>query len=215
LTRRIANGPGRATGVSPVLRAPRPAELLSMSRLSRTLLLFALLAQLALVALVALVVPASALAAAGSAVIRDCTSNGRITQHHSRRELRQALDNLPADIEEYSNCHDLIRRALLAASRGGGGSGGGGGSEGGSSTADQPAATVAEQRQLAHAKKKGRHPIRFGAQSLTPGATPLSAGGLTHALPTPLILLLAMLGAAALLGAALAIRRIVLARRTG
>jgi hypothetical protein len=59
-------------------------------------------------------VPA-ARAASASTVISDCTKHLRLTQTYTVTELQNALRTIPADIQEYSNCHDVIQRALLAA----------------------------------------------------------------------------------------------------
>lgn len=72
-----------------------------------------------------LVIPASALAS--TRVIRDCTDDGELNRSYSNSDLRDALDNLPADIDEYSDCRDVINDAFRSGGRGDGGGGGGGG----------------------------------------------------------------------------------------
>ena len=69
-------------------------------------------------------------AASGSAVISDCDSHARLTRRYSLGELRAALNTMPADVKEYTNCYDVIQRTLLSElgvrrSRSSGGSGGG------------------------------------------------------------------------------------------
>src|SRR4051812_22415643 len=73
--------------------------------------------------------PAAGALASGSAVIRDCTDAGRLEGHYSQHDLHQALSSIPTDVDEYTNCRDVIRRAALA----GGGGGGKGGAPGGGS----------------------------------------------------------------------------------
>src|SRR5205085_10172320 len=68
--------------------------------------------------------------ASGAAVIRDCTDDGRLEGHYTQRDLRDALSSIPSDVDEYTNCRDIIRRAAFSAGAGGG-SGSGGGSAGG------------------------------------------------------------------------------------
>ncbi|HEY3021482.1 MAG TPA: hypothetical protein VGJ32_14890, partial [Solirubrobacteraceae bacterium] len=76
--------------------------------------------------------PAAAALASGSAVIRDCTDDGRLQGHYSQRDLRDALGSIPSDVDEYTNCRDVIRRAAFnGAGAAGGGSRGGGGGTGG------------------------------------------------------------------------------------
>jgi hypothetical protein len=86
--------------------------------------------------LCALWAPASLLAAPASAAslsqpVADCNTHNQLTHHYSVAQLRSALATMPADVKEYTNCSDVIQRALLAelgTLRGHGGSGGGGGS---------------------------------------------------------------------------------------
>ena len=71
---------------------------------------------------VALALLASALVAApafGSAkdVIRDCTEDGVLNGHYSHGELAKALDQLPSDLDEYTDCRAVIRSAQLALGR--------------------------------------------------------------------------------------------------
>jgi hypothetical protein len=82
---------------------------------------------LALAVLGALVLPAHA-GASGADVVADCTKHGTLTKRYSQKEYKQALASLPADIEEYGDCRNVIRDAQLAgasnrARRGGGGGG--------------------------------------------------------------------------------------------
>jgi hypothetical protein len=71
-------------------------------------------------------------AAAGlSPAVADCNTHARLTGHYTIAQLRTALKTMPLDVGEYTNCPDVIQRALLAevaALRGAGGSGNGGGS---------------------------------------------------------------------------------------
>ena len=73
------------------------------------------------------VLPASA--ASGSSVLADCNAHGKLTSNYSTAVLRAALSEMPADMKEYTNCYDVVRRGLDAAISHravGGGSGGGG-----------------------------------------------------------------------------------------
>jgi hypothetical protein len=90
-----------------------------------------------LTAIAAVTVVAAALLAAPPASARlsravaDCNTNTRLTQTYTEGELRTALNTMPADIKEYTDCYDVIQRALLADIGGikaGGASNGGGGS---------------------------------------------------------------------------------------
>jgi hypothetical protein len=85
-----------------------------------------LLGAVVALALGVLAVPAHA--AGLSPAAADCNAHGQLTKTYSVAQLRAALATLPADLAEYSNCHDVIQRALLAEVKGlhpGTGSGGG------------------------------------------------------------------------------------------
>ncbi|PZS12718.1 MAG: hypothetical protein DLM64_04435 [Solirubrobacterales bacterium] len=58
-------------------------------------------------------IPAPALATPAQ-VIADCNSHGRLTRGYPVSELRTALTTMPADVKEYTDCNDVIERALLA-----------------------------------------------------------------------------------------------------
>ena len=63
--------------------------------------------------------------------VADCNAHARLTSHYTAVQLRSALNAMPADIKEYTNCYDVIQRALLAqigSIGGNGGDSGGGGS---------------------------------------------------------------------------------------
>lgn len=57
---------------------------------------------------------ASGAAAAPIDVIRDCSEDGTLEKRYSNRELSGALGNLPSDLDEYTDCRGVIRRAQLA-----------------------------------------------------------------------------------------------------
>lgn len=177
-----------------------------------------------------LLVPALARADAGDAVIKDCTRNGTLTKTYSQTAYQQALAELPADVDEYGDCRQIIRDAQLGAA-----SGGSNGSPAGSIPGIGPAAatphTPAEKAALAQATTKGDAPVKVavaggrsgsgngtGGKPLVPGASSFDAGGLSHGLPTPIIIVLVLIGVAALVGALIALRpqiRRVLSRGRG
>ena len=49
-------------------------------------------------------------------MIRDCALDGRLDQKYSNSELRRAHNNLPADLDEYSDCRDVIAAAIKGGS---------------------------------------------------------------------------------------------------
>jgi hypothetical protein len=72
------------------------------------------------VLIVAIAVAATSLVAAVPASARltkpveDCNAHTQLTQTYTPGQLRQALNTMPADIKEYTNCYDVIQRQLLA-----------------------------------------------------------------------------------------------------
>ena len=64
-----------------------------------------------------------------SEAVADCNTHTRLTQTYTAAQLRTALNTMPADVKEYTDCYDVIQRALLADIGGikADGSGGGGG----------------------------------------------------------------------------------------
>jgi hypothetical protein len=205
--------------------------------------------------LLLLLLPAAHALAADSPsdLLVDACRDEKVDGTYSQRTYRRALDQLPADSDQYTACRDVINRARLAAldrqstrsnqgstqsgtsNSGGGGGGGnssgssGSGSTGSSGSSSRPApscngckgsgteldtATPAERRGVKQAAESGGQAVRIGGQLLTPG----SVGSLSsdsRKLPTPLIVLLALVGAFALALAGVAGWNRVLARRAG
>lgn len=50
---------------------------------------------------------------ASASVITDCNDNGSIDRKYSTSQLKNALRNIPADVDQYSDCRSLIQQALL------------------------------------------------------------------------------------------------------
>jgi hypothetical protein len=73
-----------------------------------------------LIALVVLAGLPAAASASGQDVISDCSDNEQIDGDYTQEEYNQGLDELPADIDGYSPCRDVISRARDAAAAGGG-----------------------------------------------------------------------------------------------
>ena len=163
---------------------------------------------------VLLLAPALARADAGDAVIKDCTSNGTLTKKYSQKAYQEALAELPADVDEYGDCRQIISDAQLAAA-GGASSGSPAGSIPGIGPAAATPHTPAEQAALAQATSNGDAPVKVagagsrngtGGKPLVPGASSFDAGGITHGLPAPVIVVLVLIGVAAVVGALIALR---------
>jgi len=175
-------------------------------------------------ALALLALPGRAHASAAD-VIRDCTLDSRLDRTYTQKELRGALANLPSDVDEYTNCRDVIRAAQLAggsrgATTGGGTAGDPGAGGGGGTTApeaderdlpgafggfddvpDDPAAAATPQEREAIAEA-----------AVSPRAAQATQLAST-ALPAPVLAALAAGGLALLILLALDLRRRVVDRR--
>src|SRR5215831_1238674 len=77
-------------------------------------------------AMLVLASPPLARADVGATIINRCT-HGQSLGGFSQQDYQRALQELPTEVEEYSECGNLIRRAQLAAAGGGAGSGVGAG----------------------------------------------------------------------------------------
>jgi hypothetical protein len=75
---------------------------------------------------------ASAQSSSAAAVIADCQRHNKLTGSYTTQALRRALATLPADVAEYTDCHDVIQSAIFAQANGPAPGGSGGGSSGSS-----------------------------------------------------------------------------------
>jgi hypothetical protein len=162
---------------------------------------------LVIVALAALAMPTLAHASADQ-VIKDCNDDGALSKKYSKQDLKKALDTLPADVKDYSDCKDVISAALGAAGKKSSEGGGGGGSGGG------PAATPARAKPDpkgdadALGAAKGEKPkLQIGGKPLEPGKNGLFNLSASNGLPTPLLLALIALGLVLVGGALITLRK--------
>jgi hypothetical protein len=175
--------------------------------------------------------PAATALASGSKVIRDCTDDGVLEGHYSQRDLRDALASIPSDVDEYTNCRDVIRRAAFGGAGGGkgGGGGGGGGNAGGefggfrgSSGADPlQSASPNERAAVTQAAKDGGQAVQLtdehgkplGGALIRPSQVARRTGPGATDVPTPLLIAALLLSLGALAAAAPTLRQRVLPRR--
>jgi hypothetical protein len=157
-------------------------------------------------ALALLALPANAFASADQ-VIRDCARDGKLDHDYSNSELRKARNNLPSDLDEYSDCRDVIASAI----KGGSDRGLGAGSPGVGATdpAGEAAAQAKDQNELAAiATGKGEKPsVDVGGTKLEPDSSGyFNVGGAANEVPLPLLLALILLSLFALASALGAVR---------
>jgi hypothetical protein len=158
-----------------------------------------------LVLLVALAVPAAAFGSS-DAVIRDCAADGDLDQHYSNSDLDKAEKNLPSDLDEYSDCREVIAGAKTSGSDSGGAGGGGGGGgtghsgSGGGGASSAGAAEIAarqnDKAQLDQLTRSGDKPrLDIGGRTVEPGSNGLfDLSSASNGLPLPLLLALIAVG---------------------
>jgi hypothetical protein len=175
-------------------------------RVLRNLLLLTVLAALALPA------------AASADPVRDCAGDGDLDKRYSNSQLRKALDNIPGELDEYSNCAKVIKGAISSGSdkrnEGSGGGGGGGGDTGGGGgdaaiSPEEQGAGANDNAQLdaITGDPKAKPEVNVGGQQLQPGSDGLfDLASASNSVPMPLLLALITLGVLALAGALVALR---------
>jgi hypothetical protein len=185
--------------------------------------------------LAALLFVSAAHAAGSTKIIRDCADDGILQGSYSASQLRKAINDIPAELDEYSDCRDVLSRALAArasTSGGGGGTSSGGppGSAGG--TGGPAASGELPTPPGVPAAVKGRDPgVRIGPSTpqdwhavdsaAAHGADPVAINGRRvspaasvgrNGLPGTVIAVLALLAAAAAASLVPFVRRRVSAR---
>jgi hypothetical protein len=133
--------------------------------------------------LLASAVPASA--SVGETIILRCT-HGQTLGGFSQQAYGEALADLNAVTEEYSECASLIRQAQLAAALGRGGSGGG-------ASVVPIVPTPAEKLAIEHVVHSTPAPVLVGNEVVRPGVVRASIASSLSSLPRPLLALISLL----------------------
>jgi hypothetical protein len=157
--------------------------------------------------------------ASGSDAIRDCAQDGHLDKKYSQKELRDAYSNLPSDIDEYTDCRQVIRAAM------GGGNGNTGGAPpngimtpSGAIAGSQADVEALNQLTTNAAKRKHAPAIAIAGQKIEPGNAGLGGvlGGLagSNGMPASLVAAIAALAILAVVTAYLGAReKLPLVRR--
>lgn len=153
-------------------------------------------------------------AAAQADPVRDCSADGDLDKSYSNRELDKALDNLPSELDEYSNCREIIGAAVAGGSdrgenRPGGGSGGSGAAGGSGGAGDQAAISKdnADLEALTGGGDGTKPRLNVGDEQVEPGSNGLfDLASASNDLPVPLLVALIAIGLLAILGGLVALR---------
>jgi hypothetical protein len=152
-----------------------------------------------------LLLPAGAQASA----LTDCTRDNDLDHHYSNSELQKALDSLPTDSDEYSNCREILAGAIQGGSDKGGGRPGDTGPNGEPLSDAEKSKRAKDAGELASLTGSDREAprVNVGGQTVKPGDDGLyDLASASNDLPVPLLVALILLGLLALTGALVALR---------
>jgi hypothetical protein len=164
----------------------------------------------------ALFAPAGA-QAASDPVLKDC-ADGKIDGSYSQAQYKKALRHIPTDVDEYTDCRDLIRRAQLRDASGGksgnddqfGGIASDGASDDDGSVDGLLASASPSEKAALEAVTRGKDgggPISVGGRTVTPGAADFTSEDVRNGLPPAVVATLVALGLMALAAAGYTARR--------
>lgn len=172
--------------------------------------------------------PAASSADVGMQIVERCGHSQSIAGY-TVKQYRRALQEMETEVIEYSDCAELINKAELAAasahrsihtgdgpSSGTGGSlGSGVGGEVSGGQAVEP--TPAEQKTLEAVRDRSASPVRLAGngETVLPGVVHPNLASATSDLPTPVLVMIALVLAGLLLLACLEIRKRVGGRPQG
>ncbi len=131
---------------------------------------------------------ASASANVGTKIIERCT-HGQSLGGFSQQAYRKALQEIPTEVEEYSDCAELIHNAQLASASGRAVSSA-------AAVASLPTAlatTPAEKHELEQVHHTGSRPVSVGGQIIHPGVVHANIASAVSSLPSPLLAVLILL----------------------
>ena len=135
----------------------------------------------------------------GQTIINRCT-HGKSLSGFTQQDYQRALQELPTEVEEYSNCASLIHAAQLAAAAGDRGEARG--------TVATPV-SPSEQKSIDRVSRVASAPLRIGGRTLDPGVVHANIASALSSLPDSLLAVLAFLLASAFFTAGGALRKLV------
>jgi hypothetical protein len=160
---------------------------------------------LLLAALALVVLPGSAMATPTS----DCSDDGDLDHSYTNGQLRRAIETLPTDLDEYSNCREILTAAIT------GGSDKGGnrptvGADGSPPPIEEQAARTKDTEDLAAITadpEESPPSVQVGDEKVEPGSNGLfDLASASNDLPVPLLVALIALALVALIGGLVAMR---------
>jgi hypothetical protein len=177
-----------------------------VTRAATRLLVLAVLAVLAL--------PGSAMA---QNPIADCNDNGVLDKKYNNKQLRDAIEDLPTDLDEYSNCREILSSAITGGSDKGGnrpaggiGPGPGASADGSALPPEEAAARTKDMEDLAAITadpEKNPPSVEVGGEKVEPGSNGLfDLASASNDLPMPLLVALIALLVVTLIGGLVALR---------
>ena len=198
---------------------------------------------LALFAALLLVPTTTAHAQGREDILRDCADDGRLEGDYSASKMRDARNNIPAELEEYSDCRDVLSRAISAktsasnnnggdtsGSGAGGATNNSGGTGGGGTTTDPGVSTTPDARPQRTGKDQGvvtgpstpedwkaiDGAIEQGADPVPVNGRPISPAASVgrNGIPGTLVVVLALLAAASIAVTVPFVRRRAFTRST-
>jgi hypothetical protein len=142
--------------------------------------------------------------------VMDCARDGDLDGNYSNAELRNALDRIPGDLDEYSNCREVIAGAVSGGSDKGGSRPSTGGGDGSALPADERAARDKDNADLAaitDSPEDNPPNVEVGGERVEPGSNGLfDLASASNDLPVPMLLALIALAIVALIGGLVALR---------
>jgi hypothetical protein len=138
-------------------------------------------------------------------VIRDCSEDGVLDGRYSHSEIEKALEQLPSDLDEYTDCRSVIRGAQLGSA----GRRHARRAKGAASRIDTAAPPTAREEARIGRAAGSPSPVELSGEVVQPGtsAQPFNASGLGGELPPLFLALLIAAGCAAVAAAGFALSR--------
>jgi hypothetical protein len=141
--------------------------------------------------------------------ISDCSSDGDLDKKYSNGQLRRAIETLPTDLDEYSNCREILSGAITSGSDKGGNRPTAG-ADGSPLPAEEQAARTKDTEDLAAITadpEKNPPSVQVGDEKVEPGSNGLfDLASASNDLPVPMLVALIALALVALIGGLVAMR---------